>query len=79
MTNLQQGPPAIPLDLVEYLEAVYPETFPMADIGPDPHAVAAAMNRRAGRLDVVRFLRDHATRQASQAAPTTKKSRKTSA
>ena len=69
--DLSHGPPTIPLALVEYLEAAYPDRFPTVE-GHDPHAIAAGMHRAAGRIDVVRFLRSHLQRQ-TQPVPTTPK------
>lgn len=59
------GPPPIPLNLVEYLEAAWPDRFPDQILGDNPNAIAGDMLRHAGRLEVVRFLRLHANRQSA--------------
>lgn len=64
------GPPPVPLALVEYLEALYPDRFPAQVLGSDPHALAADLHRHAGRLEVVRFLRDSLSRQSKTKSPT---------
>lgn len=68
--DLSKGPPLIPLDLVEHLEAIYPNAFPAKILGSDPHAIAADLHRHAGRLEVVQYLRDHLSKQARSASPT---------
>jgi hypothetical protein len=62
--DLKAGPPPVPLALVEWLEAVYPDRFPKLDITP-PHE----LHRLAGCLEVVRLLRDHAQRQMAGVRP----------
>jgi hypothetical protein len=48
---------------VEWLEAVYPDRFP-SDQALHPDALGPNIYRQAGRLDVVRLLRDHLSRQS---------------
>lgn len=63
--DLAQGPPPVPLALVEYLEALWPDKFP-ALTGPD---LNAALHTQAGRIEVIRFLRQHAERTGAQRSP----------
>lgn len=69
--DLKKGPPPIPPDLVEYLEAVYPDRFPVIE-GADAQLITRDLYRSAGRLDVVRFLRDHLVRQSKPQSPIAK-------
>jgi len=64
--DLSGGPPPIPAELVEYLEAVYPNAFPSQILTTDPHAVSADLHRHAGKLEVVQFLRAHLQRQQAK-------------
>ena len=64
MPDLRSGPPSVPLDLVAWLEAVYPERLPSAQPGETREERYAKLDRLQGSLEVVRLLRDHAARQA---------------
>jgi len=66
--DLRKGPPPVPADLVEWLEALYPDRFPTVQ-GNSVSAIAVDMARCSGRLEVVRLLRDHLTRQTRPTAP----------
>jgi hypothetical protein len=68
--DLAKGPPSIPLDLIEYLEVLYPNRFPKI-AGSDPHAVSADLHRHAGRLEVVAYLRDQFVRQSRKSPSNT--------
>jgi hypothetical protein len=77
MSDLASGPPPVPPALVDWLEKVFQDRFP--DVPENQPIVVERVARVAGRLDVVRLLRAHLTRQSGQQpTPTTPKRRKSS-
>lgn len=63
--DFRDGAPAVPTDLLAWLELVYPDRFPEVQ-GTDPNAIALQISRWAGRLDVVRALRYALNRQSKK-------------
>lgn len=59
MQDLQAGPPPIPPALVEWLEQVWPDAFPLDLTNP------VELQRQAGRIEVIRLLRSHLDRQSA--------------
>lgn len=59
LPDLKKGPPPIPIALVEWLEAVYPDRLPSV-------LQVEGLHRLAGQLDVVRMLRQHLQRQEKE-------------
>ncbi len=60
--------PVPPLELVEWLERLFPDRFPTVQ-GHDAVAIAIDLARQQGRLEVVRLLRDRVRRAPEAASP----------
>lgn len=76
MTNpidLSGGPPPIHPALVEYLELLWPDRFPVIPMA-DPAAIALELQRIRGCREVVAFLRHHLTTQTKRPQTTATRS-----
>jgi len=62
--DLKKGPPPIPPGLVEWLEALFPDRFPMW--GKDDVPDLLKLARERGRQDIISLLRDHVSRSSVQ-------------